>query len=169
MHDRFVANGNLGYVAHSASLVDDDVLDIILTIRICDGVNLALLHVGLGVRGKTSGQGAGEIVRPNRVQFVGDLVWQGTIFNRRKDSTGVSENVSVGGEVVVMDGTLPPLFAERFRDSFRTNPAIAIPLRPSVPQSHAVHHARAKKPVVLAIVDAAHKIRTVAQIAAIQL
>jgi hypothetical protein len=49
--------------------------------------------------------------------------------------------MSVGGKVVVMDGTLMPLFAERFRDSFRTHPAIAIPLRPSAPQPHAMHHA----------------------------
>jgi hypothetical protein len=74
MHGRFVANGNFGYVAHSAIFVDDDVLDMILTGRIRDGVNLALLHVGLGVRGETSGQGAGEIVRTDRVQFAGDLV-----------------------------------------------------------------------------------------------
>src|SRR5437660_12087272 len=109
----------------------------ILTMRIGDGVNLALLPVGFGVRGKSGGQGAGEVVRPNRVEFVGDLVRQGTTFNCRKDSTGMSENVSVGSEVEVMDRALPPLFAERFRDSFRTNPTIAIPLRPSVPHSHA--------------------------------
>jgi hypothetical protein len=47
MHDRLVANGNLGYVAHSASLVDDELLDMILTIRIHGGVNLALLLVDL--------------------------------------------------------------------------------------------------------------------------
>jgi hypothetical protein len=144
MHDRFVANGNVGYAVHFASFADDDVLDIILKMRIRDGMNLALSLVGFGMRGEAGGQGAGEIVRPNRVQFAGDLVGQGATFNRRKDSTGVSENVSVGGEVVVMDGTLPPLFAERSRDSFRTDPATAIPLRPAVPQPHAVHHARAQ-------------------------
>jgi hypothetical protein len=63
----------------------------------------------------------------------------------------VSKNVSVGGEVVTMDGTLPPLFAEGFRDIFRTNPAIAIPLRPAAPHPHAVHHAGAQEPMVLVI------------------
>jgi hypothetical protein len=169
MHHRFVANGIVGYGTHTASLVDDDVLDIILKMRKRDGMNLALPLVGFGMRSETGGQGIGEIVRPKRVQFVGDLVRQGTTFNRRKDSTGMTENVRVDGEVVVLDGTLAPLFSERFRDRFRTDPAIAVPLRPAVPQPHAVHHARAKEPTVLAIVDAAHKIRTVAQIAAIQL
>jgi hypothetical protein len=32
MHDRSVANGNVGYAAHFASLVDNEVLDMILTI-----------------------------------------------------------------------------------------------------------------------------------------
>jgi hypothetical protein len=83
-------------------------------------LKITLPHVGFGMRGETGGQGAGEIVGPDRVQFVGDLVRQGATFNRRKDSAGVSENVSIGGDVALMDGTLPPLFAERFRDSFRT-------------------------------------------------
>jgi hypothetical protein len=74
MHDRLVANGNLRNAARFASFVDDDVLDMILTIRIRDGMNLALLLVGFGMRGETGGQGTGEIVRPDRVQFVGDLV-----------------------------------------------------------------------------------------------
>ena len=110
MHHRFAGNGNLGYAPHYASFVDDDVLDMILTKRISDGVNLALPHVGFGMRCKTGGQGAVEVVRPNRVQFAGDLVRQGTAFNRRKDSTGVSDDVSVGGEVVVMDRTPPATF-----------------------------------------------------------
>ena len=41
-------------------------------------------------------------------------------------------------------------------------------LSSSVPQSHAVRHTGAKEPMVLAIVDAAHKIRTVADVAAVQ-
>lgn len=136
MHHRFIANRNVGYTAHSAAFVDEDVLDKIPTIRIRDGVNLALPHVDFGVRGETSGQRAGEVVGPDRVQLVGDLVRQGAAFNRRKDSAGVGENMSVGREIVVMDGTLTPLFAECFRNSFRTDPAIAIPLRPAVPQPH---------------------------------
>src|SRR5215469_2307364 len=132
-------------------------------------MNLAPRQVGFSMRGETGWQGTGEIVGPDRVQFVGDLVRQGTTFNRRKDSTSVGHNGSVGGEVLAMDWTLAPLFAERFRDSFRTDPAIAIPLRPAIPQPHAVHHARAEEPMVLAIVDAAHEIRTIAQIAPIQL
>ena len=159
----------IGHDCHPAGLVDDDVLDMILEGRIRDGVNLVLLPVGLGVRGKTAGQGPREVARPDRVQFAGDLVRQGTAFNGRKDSAGMSENVSVGGEVEAIDRALPPLFAERFRDGFRTDEAIAIPLGPSVPQPHAVHHAGAKEPMVPVIVDAADEIRTVAQIAAIQL
>jgi hypothetical protein len=57
---------------------------------------LALLHVGLGVR-ETGGRGTSEIVRPDRVQFVGDLVRQGTTFKGRKDSTGVSELLNFSG------------------------------------------------------------------------
>jgi hypothetical protein len=67
MHDRFVGNGNLGYAAQFASFVDDDVLDMVLTIGIRDGMNLALLVVSLGMRGETGGQGTGEIARPDRV------------------------------------------------------------------------------------------------------
>jgi len=78
MHHRFVVDGDLGYAAHSAGIVDDEVLDIIPTIRIRDGVKLASPRVELSVRGKTAGQGAGEIVRPNRIQFIGDFVWQRT-------------------------------------------------------------------------------------------
>ena len=119
-------NGNLGYTAHFASFIDDNVLDMIQAMRICDGVNLTIPRVGLGVCGETSRKGTGEIVRTNGVQFIGDLVRQGASFNCRKNSTGVSENVSVGGEVAIMDRALPPAFAERFRDGFRTNPAIAV-------------------------------------------
>jgi hypothetical protein len=73
MHHRLVANSNVGYVAQSTSLVDDNVLNIILMRTIRDGVNLTFLRVGLGMRGETGGQGS-EIVRPNRVQFIGNLV-----------------------------------------------------------------------------------------------
>ena len=107
--------------------------------------------------------------RPNRIQVAGDLVWEGATFNRRKDSTGVSQDVSVGGEVLAMDGALSPFFAERLRDCFRTDPAIAVPLRAAIPQPDTMHHAGAEEPMVFVIVDAAHEVRTVAQIAAIQL
>ena len=169
MHHRFVANDNVGYADHFASFVDDDVLNIILAIRIRDGVNLALPQVGFGVRGKTSGQGAREIVRPDRVQFVGDFVRQGTTLNRRKDSTGVSDNVSVGGEVMVMDGTLrhfsPSAAAISFERTQRLRYHSARPSRNLTPCTMP----EPEEPMVLAIVDAAHKIRTIAQIAAIQL
>jgi hypothetical protein len=48
--------GNLGYAAHFAGFVDDDVLDMILTIRIRDGMNLALLRVRFGMRGEPAGR-----------------------------------------------------------------------------------------------------------------
>ena len=132
-------------------------------------MNLAPRQVDLSMRGETGWQGTGEIVGPNRVQVVGDLVRQETTFNRRKDSTSVSQDVSVGGEVLAMDGTLSPFFAERLCDSFRTDPAIAVPLRAAIPQPDTMHHAGAEEPMVFVIVDAADGVRTVAQITAIQL
>src|SRR5215469_11848154 len=132
-------------------------------------MNLAPRQVDFTMRGETGWQGTGEIVGPDRVQVVGDLVRQETTFNRRKDSTSVSQDMSVGGEVLAMDGTLPPLFAERPRDSFRTDPAIAVPLRAAIPQPDTMHHAGAEEPMVFVIIDAAHGVRTVAQITCIQL
>jgi hypothetical protein len=49
------ANGNVGDATHTASLVDDDALDIILKMRKRDGMNLAFPLLGFGMRSETGG------------------------------------------------------------------------------------------------------------------
>jgi hypothetical protein len=110
MHHRSAGNGNVRYAAHFSGFVDDDVLDIILT-GIRDDMNLTAPYVGFGMRGEAGGQLAAEIVGPNRVQFVGNFVREGTAFNRREYPAGMSEDTSVGGLVAVMNGASRPRFA----------------------------------------------------------
>ena len=106
--------------------------------------------VELGVRGEAAGQPPGEVARPERVQLIAELVGQRPGLHRGQVAPGVADDVGVGGEVHIgVHRPGRPSLTQGLGQLPGAHPAVAVPLRLSVPQPHAVHHPRAQEPVPL--------------------
>ena len=67
-----------------------------------------------------------------------------------------------------LTGVVQDALAEGGRGVLRADPSVAVPLGLPVPDAYAVHHARAREPVVGVGVRRRDRVRPVAQVAAVQ-
>lgn len=151
-----------------ARVVDHLVPDVVPGGVVGDRVQFSGRRVELGVGGEGPFEGAAEVVRAHRVELVVEFVRQRPALLEGQDPSLVPDHMGVAREVVRRDGPGVRL-AELLRHGGRADPAVAVPLRATVPQPHAVHHALTEHPVVGARVLQAQDVGAVAQEAAVQL
>ncbi len=166
---RPVGDGDVGGCDHLAVGGDDDVLDVVPSPEVGDGVQFTGPRVELGVRGESAGQRAAEIARSPGFQFAGQLIWQRAGLHGGQRPSRVPDDVGVGREVGAgVDRALRPGLAERLGHSPGADPPVAVPLGPAVAQPDSVHHPRAYEPVVAGVVQS-QRVRPVTQVTAVEL
>jgi DNA-binding CsgD family transcriptional regulator len=166
VHHGPVGDTDVGGPGHEPAGADDHVLDVVPGPVVGDGVQFPGARVELGVRGEPARQGAAEVARAGGAERGGQLVGQRAGLHGGQGAPAMPQDVGVGGEVsAVVDRPGRPFLAEGLGDLLGADPAVAVPLRPPVPQPDAVHHARAHEPVVARVVKS-QRVRSVAQVAA---
>jgi DNA-binding CsgD family transcriptional regulator len=169
VHHGPVVDRDVGGATHPSRGVDDDVPDVIPGPEVRDSVQLTGPVIGLGVRGEAASQRAAEVARPERVQLIGKLVRQRARLCGGQGPPGMTDDVHVGREVpaLIYRAGRPRLVHRRGQPP-GSHPAVPVPLGPAVAQPDPVHHARPEEPVIVRVVQA-ERIRSVAQITAVQL
>ena len=131
---------------------------------------------GLGVLVRVGGVAGGQMAHPQRavevgradgVELVGQLVRRRARLDQREGLARVGDHVGVGREVAGRPVVVPGLLAESARHGVGAHVAVAVPLRLSVDEAHAVHHPVAEEPVV-ALAGVAHRVRADAQVAPVE-
>jgi DNA-binding CsgD family transcriptional regulator len=169
VHHGPVVDRYVGGAAHPPRGVDDDVPDVIPSPEVRDRVQLTGPAIGLGVRGEAAAQRAAEVARSERVQLIGDLVRQRARLRGGQGPPGMTDDVHIGREVhALMHRAGRPRLVHRRGQPPGAHPAIPVPLGPSVAQPDPVHHTRAEEPVIVRVIQA-ERIRSVAQVTAVQL
>ena len=128
---------------------------------------------GIAVRvgGVTAGQGAVEIAGAHGIELIGEFVVGDSAFDEGQRASSVGQHVRVGP-----DGLHSGTRVERAGcglsqgGAYRraADPAIAIPAGLPVAQGYPVHHAIAGEPVIGRRVDLCGRVRSVAQVAPVQ-
>ena len=169
VHHGPVVDRDVGGAANAPRGVDDDVPDVIPGPEVRDSVQFTGSAIGLGVRGEASGQRAAEVVRSERVQFIGELVRQRACLRGGQGPPGMTDDVHVGREVrALVHRAGRPRLVHRRGQPPGAHPAVPVPLGPSVAQPDPVDHTRPEEPVIVRVV-LAERIRSVAQVTAVQL
>ena len=111
---------------------------------VAEEVQLPGGRVGLGVGRHRGGEATAEVAGAHGAQLGSQHVREAALHERH-DPPGVRDDVGVRDA----DGAVDPLRPEHrlARQRLRAHPAVAVPLRPALPQPDPVHHAVPGEPV----------------------
>ena len=172
MEHRHARQRDVHGAPHAAVAADDDVLDVVEPLRpgVHHGVHLAGAGIELRMRGEPAGERPEEVVAADAGQFAIEFHRTAAGLDDRPDPPGVRDDVRVGpcGRAVPV-GSGDVRGATRLGDAAAPDVAVAVPLRATAAQAHAVDHAVAEEPVVGRRVGRRDRIRAVAQVESVEL
>ena len=162
---------NIDGATHSPVRRHDHVLDMIhpLLPGVHHGVHLTGHRVEFRVSGEAPRQCSVEVVATDRFEFVRQLDWAAARLDHCPRGPGETADVGIR-----TDSHPAPVGSWNIgltapgTDRRRPDVPIAIPLGPTVTKSDAVDHSVTHEPVVGERVDVACRVRSVAQVAAVQ-
>ena len=166
MHHRRPGHLDVDHPAGPAVGADHAVLHLVPEPEaVRDGVQLTSARIPFRVGGVTAGQGAVEIARADRVEFLGQLPLRQPALDQRERAAGVPDHVRIGADAGERGGVALPEPPGEVRGA---DPAVAVPLGAPVAQPDAVNHAVAEEPVVSLRVCAGKWIGAITEITAVE-
>ena len=165
-----VGDGDRHFPPHPAIGADNDVAnDLAVAAIITDGMEFPIVGIAMRMRRKTAElQAAIEVAVRDGAQQTVDFDRQAAGFDKRQQLAGMADDVGVDSVGALIARPRRWRFAECSADAVRADIAVTIPQRLAALQPHAMDHAVAGEPMVEARVGGRDRVRSDAEVHAVE-